>query len=53
MVYNPLIFQTYTILAVRVHNMKYLRSITLGCKDKGIENQSLWQNSIPLTIWPA
>ena len=36
-----LIFQTQIISSNIIHSLKYLRSVSLGCKD--IENQSLWQ----------
>ena len=40
---KSLIFQTLIIWSFRLHSLKYLGSTTLGCRDKGIKNQSLWQ----------
>ena len=34
---KPFIFQTLIIWSFRIHSLKYLRSTTLGCRDKGIK----------------
>ena len=36
-----------------IYSLKYLMSTTLGCKDKGLENQKLWQrlNSSMIQEW--
>ena len=40
---KPLIFQTKFIWSNRIHGLDHLRSTTLGWKDIGLKNQSLWQ----------
>ena len=43
--WKPMIFQTYYLIQ---QNLKYLGTMTFGCKDIGIRNLILWQrlNSI-------
>ena len=41
---KPLIFQTLMFLSNRNLPLKYLRSISLGCKDIGIRKQSSCQS---------
>ena len=47
---KPLIFHTLIIWSNRIHSLKCLRSSTLGYKDTGIKNQSLWQR-LNFFIW--
>ena len=38
---KPLIFQTYMIWSNRNHSLKYVRSMSLGCKDIGIRKSKV------------
>ena len=44
-----LTFQTQISISNRMYSMKYLKSMTLGCKDKGIRKLDCGKNSIPFS----
>ena len=46
-----MIFQTYIIWSNRIYSLKYLRFTTLGCEDKGLENQSLCHHDLKKNIY--
>ena len=58
---EPYIFQTEIIRSDRIHSLKYLRSMSMGCKDIRIrkseivaKTQFLWvcgKDSIPWSLW--
>ena len=50
--YKPLIFQTQTIIwFTRIYSLKYQRSKTWSCKDKGFKNQSFRKELISFIIF--